>query len=52
MVMKTPIRSQDVGHILAELSKRYDLVRMVNPEECHTFRMNDEGKMTYSKYIK
>lgn len=47
MVMKTPIRSQDVGNILAELSKRYDLVRMVNPEECHTFRMNDEGKMTY-----
>lgn len=36
-----------MGHILAELSKRYDLVRMVNPEECHTFRMNDEGKMTY-----
>lgn len=32
---------------MAELSKRYDFVRMVNPEECHTFRMNEEGHMVY-----
>ncbi|MDD6381922.1 MAG: EAL domain-containing protein [Selenomonadaceae bacterium] len=47
MVMKKPIRNQDVGDVLKELGKRYDMVRIVNPEECHTFRMNEDGHMVY-----
>lgn len=45
--MGRQIHEKDVEAELAALRKKYDLVRLVNPEECHTFQIGKDRSYHY-----